>query len=90
MVFEKDVETTQPQTERSRRMSTISNPSETILYEFVDTVNMHLTQIVDADDFHLVIHSTKHLCETIYKLLGRLSGTHGTDDQMSVKCDLLK
>lgn len=89
MVFEKDVEPVAPQTERARRMSTISNPSETILYEFVDTVNMHLTQIVDADDFHLVIHSTKHLCETVYKLMGRLSGSQG-DDQMSVKCDLMK
>lgn len=91
MVFEKEIESTTPgPTEKHRRMSTISNPSESILLDFVDTVNSHLSQIVDTDDFHQVIHSTKHLCDTIYKLLARVSAPNMSDDQMSVKCDLLK
>lgn len=91
MVFEKEIESTTPgPTEKHRRMSTISNPSESILLDFVDTVNSHLSQIVDTDDFHQVIHSTKHLCDTIYKLLARVSVPNMSDDQMAVKCDLLK
>lgn len=91
MVFEKEIETTTPgPTEKHRRMSTISNPSESILLDFVDTVNSHLSQIVDTDDFQQVIHSTKHLCDTIYKLLARVSAPNMSDDQMAVKCDLLK
>lgn len=91
MVFEKDVEATAPApTEKSRRMSTISNPSETILLDFMDTCNLHLSQIVDADDFLAVIHSTKYLCETIYKLLARITGNNVNDDQMTVKCESLK
>lgn len=91
MVFEKDIESAAPGTiERPRRMSTISNPSESILLDFVDTVNSHLSQIVDTDDFHVVIHSTKHLCETIYKLMSRVTGTETNDHQMTVKCNLLK
>lgn len=91
MVFEKEIESTAPgPTERHRRMSTISNPSESILLDFVDTVNSHLSQIVDTDDFNQVIFSTKHLCETIYKLLARVSVPNMTDDQMSAKCELLK
>lgn len=90
-MFEKEIESTTPgPTEKHRRMSTISNPSESILLDFVDTVNSHLSQIVDTDDFHQVIHSTKHLCDTIYKLLARVSVPNMSDDQMTVKCDLLK
>lgn len=92
MVYEREIEatTTPGPTERHRRMSTISNPSESILLDFVDTVNSHLSEIVDTDDFRCVIHSTKHLCDTIYKLLARVSTTNAIDDQMTSKCTMLK
>lgn len=91
MVYEKEVESATPNpAERPRRMSTISNPSESVLLEFVDTVNSHLSQIVDTDDFNMVIYSAKHLCDSIYKLLSRVLGTNLTDDQMQAKCDLLR
>lgn len=91
MVFEKEIESAAPNpSERPRRMSTISNPSESILLDFVDTVNSHLSQIVDTDDFNMVVFSTKHLCDTIYKLLSRVMGNNLTDDQMQEKCDLLR
>lgn len=91
MVFEKEIESAAPNlAERPRRMSTISNPSESILLDFVDTVNSHLSQIVDTDDFNMVVFSTKHLCDTIYKLLSRVMGNNLTDDQMQEKCDLLR
>lgn len=91
MVFEKEVESATPNpAERPRRMSTISNPSESLLLDFVDTVNNHLSQIVDTDDFNMVVFSTKHLCDTIYKLLSRVMGGNLTDDQMQEKCDLLR
>lgn len=91
MVFEKEIESAAPNpAERPRRMSTISNPSESILLDFVDTVNSHLSQIVDTDDFNMVIYSAKHLCDTIYKLLTRVVNTNLTDDQMQAKCDLLR
>ncbi|XP_031629106.1 diacylglycerol kinase eta isoform X3 [Contarinia nasturtii] len=91
MVFEKEIESATPNpAERPRRMSTISNPSESLLLDFVDTVNSHLSQIVDTDDFNMVIYSAKHLCDTIYKLLSRVAGNNLTDDQMQEKCDLLR
>lgn len=91
MVFEKEMESATPNpAERPRRMSTISNPSESLLLDFVDTVNSHLSQIVDTDDFNMVIYSAKHLCDTIYKLLSRVLGNNLTDDQMQIKCDLLR
>lgn len=91
MVYEKETVSTTPNpAERPRRMSTISNPSESALLDFVDTVNSHLSQIVDTDDFSMVIYSAKHLCDTIYKLLSRVLGNNLTDDQMQAKCDLLR
>lgn len=92
MVFEKEMESAAAPNpaERPRRMSTISNPSESILLDFVDTVNSHLSQIVDTDDFNMVIYSAKHLCDTISKMLSRVVGTNMTDDQMQAKCDQLR
>lgn len=91
MVFEKEIEAAAPHpAERPRRMSTISNPTESILLDFVDTVNGHLSQIVDTDDFSMVVYSAKHLCDTIYKLLSRVMGNNLTDDQMQAKCDILR
>lgn len=91
MVFEKEIEAAAPHpAERPRRMSTISNPTESILLDFVDTVNGHLSQIVDTDDFNMVVYSAKHLCDTIYKLLSRVMGNNLTDDQMQAKCDILR
>lgn len=91
MVFEKEIESAKPNpAERPRRMSTISNPSESILLDFMDTVNSYLSQIVDTDDFHVVIYSTKSLCDTIYKLLTRVINNNLTDDQMQSKCDMIR
>lgn len=91
MVFEKEIEAAAPHpAERPRRMSTISNPTESILLDFVDTVNGHLSQIVDTDDFNMVIYSAKHLCDTVCKLLSRVMGNNLTDDQMQAKCDILR
>lgn len=92
MVFEREVESTAvgPTEQKHRRLSTVSNPSESILLDFVDTVNSHLSEIVDTDNFRTVIHSTKHLCETIFKLLAQVSALNAADDQMTTKCETLK
>lgn len=92
MVFEKEVESTTvgPTEQKHRRLSTVSNPSESILLDFVDTVNSHLSEIVDTDNLRTVIHSTKHLCETIFKLLAQVSTLSIPDEQMPTKCELLK
>lgn len=91
MVFEKEIEAKPPNpAERPRRMSTISHPSESILLDFMDTINSHLSQIVDTDDFNMVVYSAKHLIDSVAKLLSHVMSKNQMDEQMQTKCDLLR
>lgn len=83
MVFEKAIALKTP------KMS-ISNPSESILREFVESANNNLQSIVETEDFQIVINSTKNLFITINELLSRITQNCREDEQMGVKCDILR
>jgi diacylglycerol kinase (ATP) len=45
---------------------------------------------MEADDFSVIISSTKTLCEIVNNFLSRISEIHRDDDQLSIKCDILR
>lgn len=85
MVYEKPIPIKQPK-------GSISQPAtaESVLWEFVDSANLHLQSIVETDDLQVVIESTKTLCETVTDLLARISDLSRIDEQLGIKCDILR
>lgn len=56
-----------------------------------DTFNSHNIQsIIETDDFQAVIASVRILCETINDFIGRVTETHRDDEQLLIKCDILR
>ncbi|XP_037923705.1 diacylglycerol kinase eta [Hermetia illucens] len=83
MVFEKAIPVKDP------KMS-ITNAQEIIMTNFVESANWHLKSIVETDDFQVVVSSTKILCETIDELLVKISENRKDDEQLNLKCDILR
>lgn len=54
------------------------------------TVMALFQSIIDTDDFQVVLASTKMLCETVNDILGRVIEPHRDDEQLNVKCDILR
>lgn len=46
--------------------------------------------IIDADDFQVVLASVRILCETVNDFLNRVTETHRDDEQLLIKCDILR
>lgn len=46
--------------------------------------------IIDTDDFQIVIASVRILCETVNEFLNRVTETHRDDEQLLIKCDILR
>lgn len=46
--------------------------------------------IIDTDDFQVVIASVRILCETVNEFLNRVTETHRDDEQLLIKCDILR
>lgn len=46
--------------------------------------------IIDTDDFTVVIASVRILCETVNEFLNRVTDTNRDDEQLLIKCDILR
>ncbi|KAH8294901.1 hypothetical protein KR018_004265 [Drosophila ironensis] len=84
MVFEKAIAVP-----KGPKMS-ITTEQETLLTNMVTSTNHHLRLIVETNDTQTLISSTQTLCETIDDLVTRISEYRKDDEQLSIKCDILK
>ncbi|XP_017144910.1 diacylglycerol kinase eta isoform X7 [Drosophila miranda] len=84
MVFEKAIAVP-----KIPKMS-ITTEQEAMLTGMVTSANHHLRFIVETNDTQTLITSTRNLCDTVDDLVGRISEHHKEDEQLSVKCDILK
>lgn len=66
------------------------NQTDPYLLTVEDTVNWHLHALLEAEDFQVVVSATKNICEVVHTLLARLNTTLTSDEQLEVKCDILK
>uniref|UniRef100_A0A1A9W1M5 Diacylglycerol kinase n=1 Tax=Glossina brevipalpis TaxID=37001 RepID=A0A1A9W1M5_9MUSC len=85
MVFEKAVSVPS----KAPKMS-LSSEQEALLTGMVTSANENLRSIVETDDLHTLMLSTKTLCETIDDLLERMCEHRQSDEQLTVKCDILR
>lgn len=83
MVFEKAIALKTP------KMSMSQSP-ELMLKEFEDLINLQLQSIIDTEDIDVVISSTKMLCESVNDFLARIVDNCGEEEQLNVKCDILR
>lgn len=60
--------------------------------KFILTSNQSLffQSIIDTDDFSVIISSTKTLCEIVNNFLSRISEIVISDDELNIKCDILR
>ncbi|XP_017057132.1 LOW QUALITY PROTEIN: diacylglycerol kinase eta [Drosophila ficusphila] len=84
MVFEKAIPVP-----KTPKMS-ISTEQEAMLTGMVTSANHHLRFIVETNDTQTLISSTRNLCDTIDDLVCRISEHHKDDEQLAVKCDILR
>ncbi|KAH8329803.1 hypothetical protein KR074_010420 [Drosophila pseudoananassae] len=84
MVFEKAIAVP-----KTPKMS-ITTEQEALLTGMVTSANHHLRFIVETNDTQTLISSTQSLCETIDDLVTRISEHHREDEQLAVKCDILR
>lgn len=84
MVFEKAIAVP-----KTPKMS-ITTEQEALLTGMVTSANHHLRFIVETNDTQTLISSTQSLCDTIDDLVGRISEHHREDEQLAVKCDILR
>lgn len=66
------------------------NQTDPYLLTVEDTVNWHLHALLEAEDFQVVVSATKNICEVVHTLLARLNTTLTSDEQLEVKCEILK
>ncbi|XP_075145114.1 diacylglycerol kinase eta isoform X3 [Haematobia irritans] len=85
MVFEKAV-SVHP---KMPKMS-LSSEQEALLTGMVTAANENLRSIVETDDLPTLMSATKTLCETIDDLLERMCENRKEDDQLTLKCDILR
>ncbi|XP_013118349.1 diacylglycerol kinase eta isoform X5 [Stomoxys calcitrans] len=85
MVFEKAV-SVHP---KMPKMS-LSSEQEALLTGMVTAANENLRSIVETDDLPTLMSATKTLCETIDDLLERMCEHRKEDDQLTLKCDILR
>lgn len=82
MVYERDVT-------QAAKLS-LANPTDPYLLTVEDKVNFHLHALLQADDHRVVVSATKNVCDVVLTLLARLNATLSSDEQLEVKCDILK
>lgn len=85
MVFEKAV-ALHPKTPKM----SLSSAQEALLTGMVDTANVNLVNIVETDDSQTLLTATKTLCETIDELMVQICESRKEDEQLSIKCDILR
>ncbi|XP_068156748.1 diacylglycerol kinase eta isoform X4 [Drosophila tropicalis] len=84
MVFEKAIAVP-----KIPKMS-ITTEQEALLTGMVTSANHHLRFIVETNDTQTLIASTRSLCDTVDDLVARISEHHKEDEQLAMKCDILK
>ncbi|XP_039231591.1 diacylglycerol kinase eta isoform X11 [Drosophila yakuba] len=84
MVFEKAIPVP-----KTPKMS-ISTEQEAMLTGMVTSANHHLRFIVETSDTQTLISSTRNLCDTVDDLVCRISEHHKDDEQLAVKCEILR
>lgn len=83
MVFEKAVALKTPKMSMCHGITTMLN-------EIVALADYQLQAIIEANDFEIVINSTKTICNLITEYLQKISENYTTDEQMNIRCDILK
>lgn len=81
MVFERPV---------AQAKMSLANQTDPYLLTVEDTVNWHLHALLEAEDFQVVVSATKNICEVVHTLLGRLNNSLSSDEQLQLKCEILK
>lgn len=81
MVFEKAI---------SLKSSKMCHGFTTMLNEMVTMTDNQLKLLIEANDYEIVINSTKAICGLINEYLQKITDHYTEDDQMSVLCDLLR
>lgn len=84
MVFEKAFALKTP------KMSMSAGPEATF-GPLIDSAICHLQALIETDDTEMLLTTTKALCETITEFLAKCEEFNlSDDDQLSIKCDILK
>lgn len=83
MVFEKAIALKTPKT-------SMCHGSTALLNEFVESANCQLQLIIDTDDIEIILSSTKILCDSVNEFLLKISENHSDNDQMNIRCDILR
>lgn len=86
MVFERDIGIAST---RTPKMS-ISHYPDPLLSQYEDSALWHLQSIVYNEDTQMMIQSTRILCETVNDFIARVRETSSEEEQLSVKCDILR
>ncbi|KAH8369382.1 hypothetical protein KR009_009242 [Drosophila setifemur] len=84
MVFEKAIAVP-----KTPKMS-ITTEQEALLTGMLTSANHHLRFIVETNDTQTLISSTRNLCDTVDELVARISEHRKDDEQLAVKCDILR
>ncbi|XP_055690695.1 diacylglycerol kinase eta isoform X3 [Lutzomyia longipalpis] len=74
---------------RTPKMS-ISNHPDPYLSNVEETTTWHLQALLETEDLEVIIAATKDLCETVNTLLARIGDCIRSDEQLSIKCDILR
>lgn len=86
MVFERDIGIAST---RTPKMS-ISHYPDPLLSQYEDSALWHLQSIVYNEDTQIMLQSTRILCETVNDFIARVRETSSDEEQLSIKCDILR
>jgi hypothetical protein len=89
MVFERGEPPMPPQHAfRTPKMSICQ--ADSLLMQFEDSILWHLQTILDNEDRASTIQSSKILCESVTDIITRIADYYVEDDQLKIKCDILR
>lgn len=71
-------------------LQVLQNNSNIYQVLLTNTFFISFQSIIDADDFQVVLSSTKLLCESVNDFLNRVAETYREDEQLNIKCDILR
>lgn len=74
---------------RNPKMS-VSYTIDPILTSYETTLDLHTQSLIEANDLHIIVSSTKVICETVNSILTRLADNCREDVQLTIKCDILR
>uniref|UniRef100_A0A1B0GQ62 Diacylglycerol kinase n=1 Tax=Phlebotomus papatasi TaxID=29031 RepID=A0A1B0GQ62_PHLPP len=74
---------------RTPKMS-ISNHPDPYLSNVEETTTWHLQALLETEDLQVIIAATKDLCDTVNTLLARIGDCVRSDEQLGIKCDILR